>query len=71
MGSNEVVTAKVQGIGRMMGTGVMSYVGANLYSTSYPGRRAFLNGMIEVFEPEVDKENNHTGKTLECSYILE
>lgn len=45
-GSNEVVTAVSQGIGKMSESGNMRYVGANFYSTISTGKLAFLNNLV-------------------------
>jgi hypothetical protein len=61
MGSNgEMATWVGQGVGKFTGGGGISYRGAIYYQTSSPGW-ARLNGIVAVFEHDVDGEGNTRG----------
>ncbi|MDX1371483.1 MAG: hypothetical protein R3321_03395 [Nitrososphaeraceae archaeon] len=64
-GSNEVVSVKGQGIGRITESGIMRYVGIDFYSTSPTGKLSFLNESVGIFEYEPEKTGNYTAKVWE------
>jgi hypothetical protein len=64
-GSNEVVTAVSEGIGKKSESGSMRYVGANFYSTTSKGKLAFLNNLVGIFEGIIDDSGNYTVKVWE------
>ena len=64
-GSNEVVSIRGQGIGRMTESGGIRYVGSNFYSTISKGKLAILNNLAGVFEYDVEEDGSYTGKTWE------
>src|SRR3972149_1587291 len=60
----ETVTWVGHGIGRFSGPGSVSWRGSFLYRTSSE-RLARLNGMVGLFEYEIDPEGNTVGKVWE------
>ncbi len=53
-----------QGVGRMTANGGVSYRGALFYRSASPGLQR-LNGLVGVFEYEVDAENKTLGRVWE------
>jgi hypothetical protein len=64
-GTGEVVCISGQGVGKMMDSGILRYVGANFYSTSSTGKLAFLNNLVGLFEYDVDGSGNNSVKVWE------
>ncbi len=60
----ETVTWVGHGIGRFTGPGSISWRGSLIYRTSSE-RLARLNGMVGLFEYEIDAEGNTAGKVWE------
>ena len=61
----EVATWKGGGIGRMSGTGMVSFRGAIYWSTTSTGILAPLNNLVAVYEYEIDEGGNTSAKNWE------
>ncbi len=64
-GGNEVATATSQGVGKIINSGAMHYVGANFYTTSSSGKLVFLNNLVGMFEAAIEESGNYTVKVWE------
>jgi hypothetical protein len=61
----EVATWKGSGIGRMSGSGMVSFRGAIYWSTTSTGKLAALNNLVGVYEYEIDDGGNTSAKIWE------
>jgi hypothetical protein len=61
----EVATWKGSGIGRMSGSGKVSFRGAIYWHTTSTGKLAPLNNVVGVYEYEIDEGGNTSAKIWE------
>lgn len=64
-GESGVATFTGEGVGRFGSSGNISWRGSIFYKTSSNGKLSFLNNMVEVFETEIDAEENFSHKAWE------
>lgn len=51
---NEIATADAKVIGKFVNKDVMRFVGSVFFNASYQGKLAFLNGIVGIFEANVE-----------------
>ena len=72
-GQGIIMTKDGQGIGRFTGPGKVSFRGSLFFrtpSTSEGGKLSYLNGMVGVFEYEVDELGNCSAKTYSLAMTI-